>query len=114
MGKLYEESVARLGENRLKRMINEGEVQCIEVGTATFCKFSNGILVDENRRHPNVIIKTLIEKYIAEMAKVVVAAGLIIFRRISGEVQYLMLQASYGDYHWSPPKGMINNHVLLQ
>ncbi|XP_045215507.1 bis(5'-nucleosyl)-tetraphosphatase [asymmetrical]-like [Mercenaria mercenaria] len=40
--------------------------------------------------------------------KTVVAAGLIIFRRVSKEIQYLMLQASYGDFHWSPPKGHVD------
>jgi len=38
-------------------------------------------------------------------AKVVVAAGLIVFRRITSKVEYLLLKASYGDFHWSPPKG---------
>lgn len=38
----------------------------------------------------------------------VIAAGLIIFRRVSKEVQYLLLQASYGDFHWSPPKGHVD------
>jgi len=37
--------------------------------------------------------------------KTLLAAGLIVFRRMSGNLEYLMLKASYGDYHWSPPKG---------
>lgn len=45
----------------------------------------------------------------AAVKKTVVAAGLIIFRRISNEIQYLLLQASYGDYHWSPPKGHVES-----
>ncbi|KAL4227785.1 nudix (nucleoside diphosphate linked moiety X)-type motif 2 [Mactra antiquata] len=36
-----------------------------------------------------------------------VATGFILFRRLSKEVQYLMLQASYGEFHWSPPKGHV-------
>ena len=43
------------------------------------------------------------------MAKPVVAAGLVIYRRVSKEIQFLMLQASYGTFHWSPPKGKSNN-----
>lgn len=34
-----------------------------------------------------------------------VAAGFVIFRLVQGEVQYLLLRASYGIQHWSPPKG---------
>lgn len=33
------------------------------------------------------------------------AAGFLIFRRYNSEVQYLMLKASYGSFHWTPPKG---------
>lgn len=33
------------------------------------------------------------------------AAGLILFRRISTHIEYLLLQTSYGDNHWTPPKG---------
>ncbi|KAJ8303846.1 hypothetical protein KUTeg_017429 [Tegillarca granosa] len=36
--------------------------------------------------------------------KVVVAAGFVIFRRIEAEIQYLLLQTSYGEHHWTPPK----------
>ncbi|XP_060592178.1 bis(5'-nucleosyl)-tetraphosphatase [asymmetrical]-like [Ruditapes philippinarum] len=42
------------------------------------------------------------------MSKPVVAAGLVVFRRVAKEIQYLMLQASYGDFHWSPPKGHVD------
>ncbi|XP_062621406.1 bis(5'-nucleosyl)-tetraphosphatase [asymmetrical]-like [Saccostrea cucullata] len=37
-----------------------------------------------------------------------VAAGFIIFRRIEKEVQYLLLQTSYGEHHWTPPKGHVD------
>jgi len=37
------------------------------------------------------------------MAKV--AAGFIIFRKVARGVEYLMLRASYGTKHWTPPKG---------
>lgn len=34
------------------------------------------------------------------------AAGLIIFRQLTGKpIQYLLLQTSYGQHHWTPPKG---------
>ena len=32
------------------------------------------------------------------------AAGFIIFRRMP-EIQFLLLQANYAKFHWSPPKG---------
>ncbi|KAK3588630.1 hypothetical protein CHS0354_021498 [Potamilus streckersoni] len=41
-------------------------------------------------------------------ANVVVAAGFLIFRRVSSEVQYLLLQTSYGEHHWTPPKGHVD------
>lgn len=34
-----------------------------------------------------------------------VAAGFLVFRRLGKEIQYLLLQTSYGENHWSPPKG---------
>lgn len=36
------------------------------------------------------------------------AVGFIIFRKISGSVQYLLLQTSYGRNHWTPPKGHVD------
>ncbi|XP_063239334.1 bis(5'-nucleosyl)-tetraphosphatase [asymmetrical] [Bacillus rossius redtenbacheri] len=36
------------------------------------------------------------------------AAGFVIFRRINGEIQYLLLQTSYGIHHWTPPKGHLD------
>ncbi|XP_017032814.2 bis(5'-nucleosyl)-tetraphosphatase [asymmetrical] [Drosophila kikkawai] len=36
------------------------------------------------------------------------AAGFVIFRRLCGEIQYLLLKASYGDFHWSSPKGHVD------
>ncbi|XP_042862979.1 bis(5'-nucleosyl)-tetraphosphatase [asymmetrical]-like [Penaeus japonicus] len=36
------------------------------------------------------------------------AAGLVIFRCIATEIQYLLMQASYADHHWSPPKGHVD------
>ena len=35
------------------------------------------------------------------------AAGFIIFRRMP-EIQFLLLQANYAKFHWSPPKGHLN------
>ncbi|XP_023177542.2 bis(5'-nucleosyl)-tetraphosphatase [asymmetrical] [Drosophila hydei] len=36
------------------------------------------------------------------------AAGFVLFRRLCGEIQYLLLKASYGDFHWSAPKGHVD------
>lgn len=36
------------------------------------------------------------------------AAGLVIFRRVSNDVHYLMMQTSYGEHHWTPPKGHVD------
>ena len=35
------------------------------------------------------------------------AAGLIIFRRMP-QIQYLLMQTSYGKNHWTPPKGHLD------
>ncbi|XP_068218845.1 bis(5'-nucleosyl)-tetraphosphatase [asymmetrical] [Palaemon carinicauda] len=36
------------------------------------------------------------------------AAGLIIFRRMAAEIEYLLMQTSYGIHHWTPPKGHVD------
>ncbi|CAF1490029.1 unnamed protein product [Adineta ricciae] len=37
------------------------------------------------------------------------AAGFIIFRQLVGKpIQYLLLQTSYGEHHWTPPKGHLD------
>jgi len=41
----------------------------------------------------------------AIMSSMVVAAGFIVFRSISCQIHYLLLQASDGINHWTPPKG---------
>lgn len=33
------------------------------------------------------------------------ACGFVIFRRFKGPIEYLLLQTSYGQHHWTPPKG---------
>lgn len=33
------------------------------------------------------------------------AAGFLIFRRLNQQIEYLLLRASYGTKHWTPPKG---------
>ncbi|XP_065202483.1 bis(5'-nucleosyl)-tetraphosphatase [asymmetrical] [Planococcus citri] len=38
---------------------------------------------------------------------VVRAAGYVIFRKCA-DIEFLLLQASYGDFHWSPPKGHVD------
>lgn len=37
-----------------------------------------------------------------------VAAGFLVFRRVKGSIQYLLLQTSYGEHHWTPPKGHVD------
>ena len=36
------------------------------------------------------------------------AAGLLIFRRVNDVFEYLMMQTSYGNHHWTPPKGHVD------
>lgn len=36
------------------------------------------------------------------------AAGFLVYRLVSSEIQYLLLKASYGSFHWTPPKGEID------
>lgn len=36
------------------------------------------------------------------------AAGFLVFRRIRKEIQFLLLRASDGINHWSPPKGHVD------
>uniref|UniRef100_A0A0R3S4V9 Bis(5'-nucleosyl)-tetraphosphatase [asymmetrical] n=1 Tax=Elaeophora elaphi TaxID=1147741 RepID=A0A0R3S4V9_9BILA len=42
------------------------------------------------------------------MADIVRAAGMLVYRHKAGQIEYLLLQASYSPYHWSPPKGHVN------
>eukprot|EP00794_Sanderia_malayensis_P009935 gene9935-10955_t len=44
------------------------------------------------------------------MAEELRAAGLMIIRQLSKNTsfQYLMLQTSYGEHHWTPPKGHVD------
>ncbi|XP_022826592.1 bis(5'-nucleosyl)-tetraphosphatase [asymmetrical] [Spodoptera litura] len=36
------------------------------------------------------------------------AAGLVIFRSVNQAIEFLMLQTSYGEHHWTPPKGHVD------
>lgn len=36
------------------------------------------------------------------------ACGFVIFRRIRGMIEYLLMQVSYGEHHWTPPKGHVD------
>ncbi|XP_013107173.1 bis(5'-nucleosyl)-tetraphosphatase [asymmetrical] [Stomoxys calcitrans] len=36
------------------------------------------------------------------------AAGFVIFRRLQDEIEFLLLKASYGNFHWSAPKGHVD------
>ncbi|VDO93566.1 unnamed protein product [Soboliphyme baturini] len=42
------------------------------------------------------------------------AAGFILFRMINGRIHYLLLRASYGTHHWTPPKGHVNKGESLR
>lgn len=33
------------------------------------------------------------------------AAGFLIYRLVASDIEYLLLKASYGSFHWTPPKG---------
>ncbi|XP_059487224.1 bis(5'-nucleosyl)-tetraphosphatase [asymmetrical] [Neocloeon triangulifer] len=35
------------------------------------------------------------------------AAGFVIFRRLANQIQYLLMQASYEPFHFTPPKGHV-------
>ena len=35
------------------------------------------------------------------------AAGFVLFRR-NPSVEYLLMQTSYGQHHWTPPKGHVD------
>ena len=37
----------------------------------------------------------------------VLAAGFVLYRRCQSEYEYLLLQASHGSRHWTPPKGHV-------
>ncbi|XP_034944599.1 bis(5'-nucleosyl)-tetraphosphatase [asymmetrical] [Chelonus insularis] len=36
------------------------------------------------------------------------ACGFVIFRRFKGPIEYLLMQTSYGEHHWTPPKGHVD------
>ncbi|CRL02580.1 CLUMA_CG015842, isoform A [Clunio marinus] len=36
------------------------------------------------------------------------AAGFLIYRLVSSRIEYLLLKASYGELHWTPPKGHVD------
>jgi len=36
------------------------------------------------------------------------AAGFIVYRVVSSRIEYLMMQTSYGQFHWTPPKGHVD------
>ncbi|XP_055683103.1 bis(5'-nucleosyl)-tetraphosphatase [asymmetrical] [Lutzomyia longipalpis] len=38
-----------------------------------------------------------------------VAAGFLLFRRLNNQIEYLLLKASYGTGHWTPPKGHLES-----
>ncbi|CAI9739087.1 bis5' [Octopus vulgaris] len=42
------------------------------------------------------------------MTAQVAAAGLIVYRRLHSQIEYLLLKHSYGRKHWTPPKGHVD------
>lgn len=36
------------------------------------------------------------------------ASGFVIFRIVCNQIEYLLLQTSYGNHHWTPPKGHVD------
>ncbi|KDR23432.1 hypothetical protein L798_05797 [Zootermopsis nevadensis] len=36
------------------------------------------------------------------------ASGFVIFRMVCNQIEYLLLQTSYGKHHWTPPKGHVD------
>ncbi|XP_033354816.1 bis(5'-nucleosyl)-tetraphosphatase [asymmetrical] [Bombus vosnesenskii] len=36
------------------------------------------------------------------------ACGFVVFRRVQGIIEYLLMQVSYGTHHWTPPKGHVD------
>lgn len=36
------------------------------------------------------------------------ACGFVIFRRIHDSIEYLLMQTSYNQHHWTPPKGHVD------
>lgn len=47
------------------------------------------------------------------------ACGLIVFRLLANcvppkDIEYLLLQTSYGEHHWTPPKGNSNITLIIQ
>ena len=46
--------------------------------------------------------------HIAAMSSAVRAAGFIIYRQMKAKTEYLLMQTSYGEHHWTPPKGHVD------
>lgn len=42
------------------------------------------------------------------------AAGFVVYRKNCNEIiEYLLMQASYANFHWTPPKGIINIVIII-
>ncbi|CAG5129393.1 unnamed protein product [Candidula unifasciata] len=54
------------------------------------------------------MMQAVIQLMSAKMAAASNAAGLLVFRMLQNNPEYLMLQHSYGDNHWTPPKGHVD------
>uniref|UniRef100_A0A2P2I427 Bis(5'-nucleosyl)-tetraphosphatase [asymmetrical] n=1 Tax=Hirondellea gigas TaxID=1518452 RepID=A0A2P2I427_9CRUS len=40
--------------------------------------------------------------------EVVRASGIVIYRRVAQQLEYLLMQTAYGNHHWTPPKGHVD------
>lgn len=63
------------------------------------------------RAHQIVILLVLTYFSIGVMSKKV--AGLVVFRRVNGNTEYLMLKPNSRKKEWSPPKGILTYFSLL-
>ncbi|KAF2362417.1 NUDIX hydrolase domain [Trinorchestia longiramus] len=55
--------------------------------------------------NPSLLLLPILK---VKLKMTVKAAGLIIYRRASNAIEYLLLQAAYPPRHWTPPKGHVD------
>jgi bis(5'-nucleosidyl)-tetraphosphatase len=53
-------------------------------------------------------MRVFIKQNIIIMTSKRIAAGIILFRKDRPNIEYLLLQTSYGEHHWTPPKGHLD------
>ena len=96
---------------KIEKLILYGRVKSIEITSILIvyykCQF-NIFFLDElstNARYFNKCVELNAIRLLKMDA--VRAAGFILFRRAPPklEIEYLLMQTSYGKHHWTPPKG---------